>query len=273
MGYYVKVDENVKLYVEDLNPAGCETIVFLHGWPADYTMFEYQFAYLIQKGFRCVGIDQRGFGRSDRPADGYDYNRLADDVYGVIRQLGLQDVTLAGHSTGGAIAVRYMARHRGYGVAKLVLCAAAAPSLIQRPYFPYGLPREAVEKIIRDTYTDRPAMLRDFGDMFFFQYVTQPFADWFFQLGLKAALWSTAAVATTWLGEEKLFSDLESIEVPTLILHGIHDRVCHFPLGEAQEQGIRHSRLIPFCYSGHALFRDERDKFNKELADFAAEYR
>jgi len=84
MGYYVKVEENVKLYVEDLNPTGCETIVFLHGWPADYTMFEYQFAYLIQKGFRCVGIDQRGFGRSDKPADGYDYNRLADDVYGVI---------------------------------------------------------------------------------------------------------------------------------------------------------------------------------------------
>lgn len=273
MGYYVRTDDDVKLYVEDLNPTACETIVFLHGWPASHKMFEYQYTYLTCKGFRCIGIDQRGFGSSDRPVNGYDYDRLADDVYCVIRELNLQQVTLVGHSTGGAIAIRYMARHKEYGVARLALCAAAAPSLIQRPYFPYGQPREAIDKIIRDTYKDQPAMLRDFGDTFFFQYITQPFADWFFQLGLQAAVWSTAAVAITWLDEEKLFSDLQKICVPTLILHGIHDRVCLFPLGEAQHQGIKNSRLVPFQYSGHGLFQDERDKFNRELKDFVKEYR
>ena len=43
--------------------------------------------------------------------------------------LGLGDFILLGHSTGGAIAVRYMSRHKGYGVDKLILCAAAALSV------------------------------------------------------------------------------------------------------------------------------------------------
>ena len=43
MGYYIKVESDVKVYVEDLNPGGCKTILFLHGWPANHKMFEYQF--------------------------------------------------------------------------------------------------------------------------------------------------------------------------------------------------------------------------------------
>lgn len=268
MGYYVRVEPDVNIYVEDVNPGGSKTILFLHGWPGSHSLFEYQFDQLPKMGYRCIGIDQRGFGNSDRPFAGYSYDRLSDDVRGVIEALRLHNVTLAGHSTGGAIAIRYMARHNGFGVSKLALFAAAAPSLIQRPYFPYGLPKEAVNEIIKGTYNDRPKMLRDFGDMFFFQHITEPFSDWFFQLGLQAAGWATAAIANTWLGEEGLFTDLEKIDVPTLILHGIHDKVCLFPLAEAQRQGIKNSKLVPFEYSGHGLFYDQKDKFNKELTQF-----
>ena len=270
MGFYIKVEPDVKIYVEDLNPEGEKTIVFIHGWPANHKMFEYQFDQLPKMGYRCVGIDSRGFGNSDKPWEGYDYDTSSDDIRCVVEALDLQDFTLGGHSTGGAIAIRYMARHKGYGVSKLALFAAAAPSLIQRPYFPYGLQKEDVNKIIQDTSNDRPAMLRAFGDMFFFQHVSQAFSDWFFQLGLQAAGWSTAAVASSWIDEE-LFSDLGEIHVPTLILHGIHDKVCLFPLAIAQHEGIRNSKLVPFKYSGHGLFYDERDKFNKELTQFIEE--
>jgi non-heme chloroperoxidase len=267
VGFYIEVEPDVKIYVEDLNPEGCKTILFIHGWPANHKMFEYQFDQLPKMGYRCVGIDTRGFGNSDKPWKGYDYDTLADDIRCVVEALDLHDFTLGGHSTGGAIAIRYMARHKGYGVSKLALFASAAPSLIQLPNFPYGLQREDVIKIIQGTYNDRPEMLRGFGNMFFFQHVTKPFSDWFFQLGLQAAGWSTAAVATSWL-EERLFSDLEKIHVPTLILHGIHDKVCLFPLAIAQNEGIRNSKLVPFKYSGHGLFYDQRDKFNKELTQF-----
>lgn len=268
MGYYITVDGNVNIFVEDLNPECKQTILFLHGWPGSHKLFEYQFDVLPQMGFRCIGIDTRGFGDSDKPFCGYDYDRLADDVREVIDALNLQNITLAGHSTGGAIAIRYMARHKGYGVSRLALFAAAAPSLIKRPDFPYGLDKEAVLQIIDGTYADRPNMLRNFGDMFFFQHITQPFSDWFFQIGLQAAGWATAAIANTWI-REVLFSDLNAITVPTLIIHGIHDKVVPYVLGEIQHQYIRYSTLLPFEFSGHASFYDQKDEFNKALAEFA----
>ena len=219
-------------------------------------------------GYRCIGMDCRGFGLSDKPWTGYNYNRLSDDIKIVIDELKLQNIILGGHSTGGAICVRYMARHNGYGVSKLALFAAAAPSLVQRPYFPYGLHKQAVIDIIQGTYIDRPNMLRAFGNMIFYNPVTVPFSDWIFQLGLEAASWSTAAIANTWLGEEVLFDDLKTINVPTLILHGINDRVCLYPLAIAQKNSIKNSKLVPFDMCGHFLFYDQRDKFNRELIQF-----
>lgn len=268
MGIYVRVEPNIKIYVEDINPAGNKTILLIHGWPGNHNLFEYQFNQLPKLGFRCIGIDCRGFGLSDKPWTGYDYNRLSDDIRSVVDALKLQNFTLGGHSTGGAICVRYMARHNGYGVSKLALFAAAAPSLVQRPYFPYGLPKQAVIDIIKGTYNDRPNMLRGFGNMIFFNPVSDPLSDWILQLGLQAASWSTAAIANTWLGEEGLFNDLKTINVPTLILHGINDQVCLYPLAIAQKNSIRNSKLVSFEACGHFLFYDQRERFNKELIQF-----
>lgn len=267
MGYYVKVKDNVNIYVEDLNPECKKTILFLHGWPGNHNLFEYQFNKLPELGYRCIGIDTRGFGKSDKPFFGYDYDTLSDDVRGVVEALGLSDFTLVGHSTGGAIAVRYMGRHKGYGVTRLVLISAAAPSLIKRPNFPYGLDKEIVLQIIEGTYNDRPQMLRNFGDMFFFQHTSQAFSNWFFQLGLQAAGWATAAIAKTWINEV-LFADVEAIHVPTLIIHGIHDKVVPFQLGEVQHKMIRNSMLVPFKFSGHGSFYDQKEEFNDLLVKF-----
>ena len=267
MGIYIAVEPNVNIYVEDLNPAGCKTILFIHGWPGNHNLFEYQFNQLPKQGYRCIGIDCRGFGLSDKPWTGYDYNSLSDDVRCVVEALNLNNFVLAGHSTGGAICVRYMARHAGYGVVKLALFAAAAPSLVQRPYFPYGLEMQAVIDIIAGTYKDRPSMLRKFGKTIFFNPVSGPLADWIFQLGLQAASWSTVAVERAWLSEQ-LFDDLTKVRVPTLIMHGVHDQIVPYPLGVIQNKLIAGSRLVTFENGGHGSFYDEKDKFNSELARF-----
>src|SRR3546814_1808199 len=64
-------------------------------------------------GFRCIGIDMRGYGKSDRPWEGYNYDVFADDIHKVLEKLDLRDVTLIGHSMGGAICIRYVTRHKG----------------------------------------------------------------------------------------------------------------------------------------------------------------
>jgi non-heme chloroperoxidase len=269
MGYQIMVEPGVQVNVADLNPSGARTILFLHGWPLNLNAYEYQLEHLPKMGFRCLAMDMRGFGLSDRPWGGYDYNRLADDVRAVIDAFGLQNITLAGHSMGGAIAIRYMARHGGYGVGKLALCAAAAPSFVRRPDFLYGLTRDEVSGLIEQGYESRPSLLRRFGGMFFYQYVQSALEDWLYGLGLDAAGWSTMQCLVT-LRDSTMFGDLARIRVPTLIMHGIHDRVCPFALGEAQHQGIRTSVLMPFDQSGHGLFYEQREKFNSELAGFAS---
>ena len=270
MGYYVMVEPEVKIYVEDINPQGEEVILFLHGWPGSHELFEYQFNVLPKMGYRCIGIDTRGFGKSDKPFHGYDYERLADDVRAVVDVLKLKSFVLAGHSTGGSIAVKYMARYQGYGVSKLVLIAAAAPSLIKRENFPYGVDKDTITDIIEGTYNDRPQMLRDFGSKFFFQHTSEAFNDWIFSLGLQAASWATADIPKTWI-REVLFSDLKEIKADTLIIHGIHDKIVPFALGEIQNKTIKNSRLVPFKFSGHGSFYDEKDKFNDEMIKFLKE--
>lgn len=268
MEWMVTAEPGVRIYVNDINPCGQKTIVFLHGWPANYRLFEYQYNILPQMGYRCIGIDLRGFGRSDKPWNGYSYNRLSDDIFQVIRTLGLRNITLLGHSTSGAIAIRYMARHCGFGVSKLVLCASAAPSLIKRPGFPYGQNAEDIEKnFIQAAYEDRPQMLNNFGKIFFHQHVSEPLLEWLFQMGLQAASYATIAISEDWL-KETLFDDLHKICVPTLIMHGIHDQVVPYQLGIIQNQEIKNSKLVSFENSGHGLFYDELGKFNQELVEF-----
>ena len=258
MGYFITVEPGVNIYVEDINPTSNKTILFIHGWPLNHKQFEYQFDVLPAMGYRCIGIDWRGFGQSDKPMDGYNFDRLADDIRVIIGALQLENVTLVGHSTGGAIAIRYMARYHGQDVGKLVLVDAAAPT---------GFTAETAQQFLVATENDRPKMMQNVIDTFFFQYITEPFSHWFFQLGLQAAGWSTAAIIIT-LRDEELYQDLPRIHVPTLIIHGLHDKVIPFKQAQEVNQLIKNSQLVPFQYSGHGPFWEERDKFNKLLVQF-----
>ena len=110
-------------------------------------------------------------------------------------------------------------------------------------------------------------MLDDFGKMFFYRKITPAFKSWFMQLGFQASSWGTIASAVT-LRDETLFADLPQINIPTLILHGIHDKVCLYPLAKVMNQGIKYSKLVTFQLSGHGLIWEEKDKLNEELANF-----
>ncbi|WP_353743329.1 alpha/beta fold hydrolase [Paracoccus sp. SCN 68-21] len=63
-------------------------------------------------GYRVVSYDRRGFGRSDQPWEGYEYDTLSDDLAGVIATLELDDASLVGFSMGGGGA-RAMSRATG----------------------------------------------------------------------------------------------------------------------------------------------------------------
>src|SRR5664279_6053026 len=134
---FIEVDDNVFLNIRDWGNGN--VIVFIPGLPFGHEIFEYQFTWLPQYGYRCIGISMRGFGKSSKPWGEYTYDVFADDLQSVFESLALTNVTLVGFSMGGAIALRYMSRHNGDKIANLVLCGAAAPSFTTRPGFPFGI--------------------------------------------------------------------------------------------------------------------------------------
>ena len=71
--------------------------------PVNYNMFEYQFIELPKHGYRCIGIDLRGFEILTSLGDGYNYDTMADDVKVVLDTLNIENATLVGFSMGGAI--------------------------------------------------------------------------------------------------------------------------------------------------------------------------
>jgi non-heme chloroperoxidase len=264
---FIEVEPGVRVFVQDINPGGGKTVVFIHGWPLNYTTFEYQYDVFPQYGVRCVGIDLRGYGNSDKPWTGYDYDRMSDDIREVVEALNLEDFVLAGHSMGGAICIRYMARHAGYHVSKLALLAAAAPSFIQRPGYLWGMTKQQINMFIMNTYRNRPQVLTDFGNLFFARAVTPSFMNWFQGTGLVAAGYATIKGLEA-LRDEDLGPDLDKIQVPTGIFQGLLDKICPYQFAVELNKGIRNSGLYRFDFSGHAVYYDELDHFNQAFLQF-----
>nr|WP_170312389.1 alpha/beta hydrolase [Paenibacillus sacheonensis] len=250
------------MFVEDTGQG--RPVVFIHGWPVNRRMWEYQMNVVPVEGYRCIRIDLRGFGDSDAPLHGFTYNRMSDDIRIVVEALGLQNATLVGFSMGGAVSIRYMTRHAGRRMRGLVLAAAAAPSMTRHPGYPHGKPAAEYDSLLQGLRTDRPKTTADFGAGFFHNPVSEPFRDWFNGLGFEAS--SQGAIhGMEALRDEDLRGDLALIRVPTTILHGKLDMIVPFELGKLQQQGIKNSVLIPFEESSHGLFYDEREKFDREL--------
>src|SRR5580698_3215036 len=101
---YIEVAKNVRLHVTDVGKG--RPVVLIHGFPLSDEMYEYQYEALAKAGVRAIGITMRGFGHSDKPGEGYNYDTYADDIKAVLDQLHIENAVLGGFSMGGAIVIR-----------------------------------------------------------------------------------------------------------------------------------------------------------------------
>lgn len=268
---FVNVDNNTSLYVEDTGSG--KPVLFIHGWPLSSKMFEYQFMNLQKNGYRCIGIDLRGFGKSDKPWGEYNYDVFASDIKKVLDSLNLKNVTIVGFSMGGAIAMHYVAKYRAQGIDKVVLMGAAAPSWTKRTDFPYGMEKSSVDALIAQAYKDRPKLLSDFGKIFFSKEegsVSKEITRWLYSINLGASPYATLKCLEE-LRDADLRKDMQIInelKVPVSIFHGVLDKICSFDLAKVMNDGIAGSKLIRFEKSGHGLSIEEMEKTNDELIKF-----
>ncbi|MFN5758050.1 MAG: alpha/beta fold hydrolase [Sphingomonadaceae bacterium] len=112
------------------NPAN-PPVLFLHGFPESHRTWRHQMAGLADHYF-CIAPDQRGYARSDKPADvdAYRVPILVADVLAVADALGIGPFTLVGHDWGGAVAWATALKHPDR-VARLIQCNAAHPYVFQ----------------------------------------------------------------------------------------------------------------------------------------------
>ena len=96
---FVAVEPGVRLEVLDWGGTG-PTLALLTGLGDNAHVYD-QFAYQFTDQFRVIGITRRGFGRSSRPARGYDVATRARDVIRVLDALDVRAAVLVGHSLAG----------------------------------------------------------------------------------------------------------------------------------------------------------------------------
>jgi non-heme chloroperoxidase len=268
----ILVESNISLRVEDTGGDG-KPIFFVHGWPLDLKMFEYQFTTLKENGYRCIGLDLRGFGMSSKPWQDYSYDIFADDIQKVLNELNLdQKFAIVGFSMGGGIVMRYIAKYYPNTLSHVVFMGAAAPSFTKRDGYPHGQTRSFCDQIITGLMQNRPRTISEFGKMLFRNPESQgpEMLSWLFAQSMAASHDATVKSAKS-LRDEDLRQDMQLISdrnLPVAIFHGLYDKICPFDLAKVMNDGINGSKLVQFTESGHALNIEEKERTNEELMKF-----
>lgn len=243
--------------------------------------------FLGNHGYRVIAHDRRGHGRSDQPWAGNDIDTWADDIAQLFEHLNLTDVTLVGHSTGGGDITRFASKSKansGYGtygskktswVKKLVLISAITPQLLQAPWNPSGIPLEGLNQQRADMLKDRSQFFYDVAEGPFFGFnrpnatVSKGLIQSWYNQGMQASFKSTFDTIASW--ETDLRPDLQSLDVPVLVIHGDDDQVVPFGVGNQTTKYLKDGRLKVYKGRPHALPNIEADGINEDLLGFLTE--
>jgi non-heme chloroperoxidase len=267
----ITTEDGTQIYYKDWGKG--PVITFSHGWPLSADAWDGQMLFLAQNGFRVVAHDRRGHGRSSQASDRNDMDGYADDLAAVIEALGLRDVTLVGHSTGGGEVARYIARHGTKRAAKAVLIAAVPPLMLKTPANPEGLPVEVFDNMRAALMKDRSQFYKDLAIQFYganrpeanvSQGILDQFWLWSMQSGLKNAYESIKAFSETDQTE-----DLKRFDVPTLVLHGEDDQIV--PVKDSARKSarlIKGAQEIYYPGAPHGLTATHQDQVNADLLRF-----
>jgi epoxide hydrolase 4 len=263
--------------LHDVEAGDGPMVVLLHGFPEFWYGWRRQIAPLVEAGFRVVAPDLRGYNLSSRRDRFTDYtaDKVADDIRGLLRELGAESAMVVGHDWGGSVAWTLAMNHPEV-VDRLVILNAAHPRKLNE-----GLPHP--RQLLRSWY-------------FFFQFPTWPehharARRWrFFKGFLRDArppytadelhryveAWSRPGAATGMvdyyraavrLGSKQ---ELRPISAPTLVIWGQGDRYLGRTLAEPHPEDVPNQRVERLPDASHWVHHDEPERVNRLLAEFLA---
>lgn len=229
-------------------------VMLVHAWAESLRVFD-RLRPLLPETLHIVAVDQRGHGRSDKPAAGYDLATVTDDVLALLEELDLPPAVVVGTSSGGYVAQQLAVAH-SERVAGLVL--VGAPRSLQG-----RLP--ILDEVAQLTDPIDPAWMRASLEWF---PRFQPVPDWYIddrvQDGLACPahahlgtlLGLTGAVPPTQVG---------TIAVPTVIMWGERDDLLPRADASLLNAAIPDSRLVMLPDTGHLVLWEQPAQVASEV--------
>lgn len=264
---------DIDLYYEDHGSGG--PVILIHGYPLSGASWEKQVAVLLSAGHRVITYDRRGFGKSDQPTTGYNYDTFAQDLRKLVTHLNLRGFALVGFSMGGGEVARYIGRYGSQLVSKVVIIGGVPPYLLKTADNPEGVDANVFEGIEKAIAADRYAFFTEFFKNFFNtdvllgQRISEQAIQASWNVAASASATASLACVPTW--HEDFRGDVARIDVPTLVIHGEADRIVPIAAaGQRMAKLIQGSELVAIPDGPHAVTWTHADEVNRVLLSFLA---
>jgi len=269
---YVTTRDQTKLFYKEWGTG--KPVILIHGWPLNADSWDDIALGLAGAGYRAIAYDRRGFGRSDQPWQGYDYDTLADDLAAVIDHTAQgEKPAIVGFSMGGGEVARYLANHSSANVSHAVLISSVVPLLEHSDDNPDGVPQSALDEmkaqVTEDRYGFLPTFLKTFyGVGFLTKPVSQGVLDASFAMAIMSGQWPTLACMSAFATTD-FRADCAAFDIPTLIIHGTSDQTVPIDTsGRAAAKLIRNAQIIEYDGSPHGVLATDRHDVIRDLTAF-----
>lgn len=205
---------------------------------------------------RVLALDLPNFGDSDAQPEGISIEAYASWLEGFIDTLGLEDVSLVGHSLGGAV-VQMAAARRPRGYQGIVLIDSAPPDGLKTPAESY--PYLELFKTNRDLLAQSLAAVMPMVQLDYFD-------------DLVSDAWKMNRAAFTEnaraLANYDVTQALQKVTVPALVLYGERDALISEEMARRTAAVFQRSRLELWPEVGHSPQLEAPERFNALLAEF-----
>lgn len=256
--------DGVRLYYERHGDAG-DPLLLVMGLGSPLEFWELQTAPFSRCHRVCV-YDNRGVGRSDKPAGPYDVRTLARDAVAVMDACGFARAHVVGMSMGGMIAQELAIRHSDRLGALVLAATYAKPDDQLRTTLATSIPPQSIDP--KQLFKMMMSMVLSA------EFVTRQ-RDWLRAMRERVLPHVTAEGFIAQLAAvtaHDATAELSRISAPTLVLKPGADQLIPPRASDLLAREIAGARLVTFDHAAHGFNVEQPDKFNRAVLDFLAQH-